>query len=129
VCVCVCVCVCVYILYIYIYMICVCIYKQIHWPDRYVPLFGPNKYDVTMETAAVSFEEQLEAMNELIQQGKIRHWGLSNETPFGVMAFVSLAMEQVGSAQVRARVRARAHTHYTCIHRYVHMYRYVHVYM
>eukprot|EP00802_Teleaulax_amphioxeia_P004676 Tamp_04680.p1 GENE.Tamp_04680~~Tamp_04680.p1 ORF type:complete len:402 (+),score=110.87 Tamp_04680:1772-2977(+) len=67
---------------------------QIHWPDRYVPLFGPNKYDVAMETAAVSFEEQLEAMNELIQQGKIRHWGLSNETPFGVMAFVSLAMEQ-----------------------------------
>merc|ERR1712127_111297 len=67
---------------------------QIHWPDRYVPLFGPNKYDVTMETAAVSFEEQLEAMNELIQEGKIRHWGLSNETPFGVMAFVSLAMEQ-----------------------------------
>jgi len=67
---------------------------QIHWPDRYVPLFGPNKYDISMETAAVSFEEQLEAMNELIQQGKIRNWGLSNETPFGVMAFVSLAMEQ-----------------------------------
>ena len=67
---------------------------QIHWPDRYVPLFGPNRYDVSMETAAVSFEEQLEAMNELIQQGKIRQWGLSNETPFGVMAFVSLAMEQ-----------------------------------
>ena len=85
---------------------------QIHWPDRYVPLFGPNKYDITLETPAVPFEEQLEAMNELIQQvltahsclpaclvlmqsqGKIRHWGLSNETPFGVMAFVSLALEQ-----------------------------------
>mmetsp|Transcript_5278 Transcript_5278/g.13482 ORF Transcript_5278/g.13482 Transcript_5278/m.13482 type:complete len:450 (-) Transcript_5278:70-1419(-) len=66
---------------------------QIHWPDRYVPLFGPNKYDEKMERAATSFEEQLEALADLIKEGKIRHWGLSNETPFGVMAFVSLAME------------------------------------
>jgi len=67
---------------------------QIHWPDRYVPLFGPNQYDYNMERAAISFEEQLEAMGELVKQGKIRHWGLSNETPFGVMAFVSLALEK-----------------------------------
>mmetsp|Transcript_55223 Transcript_55223/g.131169 ORF Transcript_55223/g.131169 Transcript_55223/m.131169 type:complete len:447 (+) Transcript_55223:61-1401(+) len=67
---------------------------QIHWPDRYVPLFGPNKYDYRLEVAAVPFEEQLEAMAELIQEGKVRNWGLSNETPFGVMAFASLAMEQ-----------------------------------
>jgi len=67
---------------------------QIHWPDRYVPLFGPNKYDYRLEVAAVPFEEQLEAMAELIREGKVRHWGLSNETPFGVMAFASLAMEQ-----------------------------------
>lgn len=66
---------------------------QIHWPDRYVPLFGPNKYDERMERQATSFEEQLEALADLIKEGKIRHWGLSNETPFGVMAFVSLAME------------------------------------
>ena len=47
---------------------------QIHWPDRYVPLFGPNKYDEKMERAAASFEEQLEAMADLIKEGKIRHW-------------------------------------------------------
>ncbi|KAJ1492365.1 NADP-dependent oxidoreductase domain-containing protein, partial [Baffinella frigidus] len=62
---------------------------QIHWPDRYVPLFGPNKYDYRLEVAAVPFEEQLEAMAELIQEGKVRNWGLSNETPFGVMAFAA----------------------------------------
>lgn len=67
---------------------------QIHWPDRYVPLFGPNQYDYSMERAAISFEEQLEAMSDLIKQGKVRNWGLSNETPFGVMAFVSLALEK-----------------------------------
>ena len=59
-----------------------------------MPLFGPNKYDYRLEVAAVPFEEQLEAMAELIREGKVRHWGLSNETPFGVMAFASLAMEQ-----------------------------------
>jgi aryl-alcohol dehydrogenase-like predicted oxidoreductase len=47
---------------------------QIHWPDRYVPLFGPNKYDEKMERAAASFEEQLEAMADLIKEGKIRNW-------------------------------------------------------
>jgi aryl-alcohol dehydrogenase-like predicted oxidoreductase len=64
---------------------------QIHWPDRYVPLFGAAAYDVANEYDAVSFEEQLEAMQELITQGKIRAFGLSNETSFGVMSFCQLA--------------------------------------
>eukprot|EP00197_Chlamydomonas_leiostraca_P015869 CAMPEP_0202880210 /NCGR_PEP_ID=MMETSP1391-20130828/34783_1 /ASSEMBLY_ACC=CAM_ASM_000867 /TAXON_ID=1034604 /ORGANISM="Chlamydomonas leiostraca, Strain SAG 11-49" /LENGTH=346 /DNA_ID=CAMNT_0049562681 /DNA_START=65 /DNA_END=1105 /DNA_ORIENTATION=- len=63
---------------------------QIHWPDRYVPTFGSTAY--SPEAAASHFggppsrfEEQAEAMGKLIQQGKIRAWGLSNETAFGVM--------------------------------------------
>uniref|UniRef100_A0A7S4EWY1 NADP-dependent oxidoreductase domain-containing protein n=1 Tax=Chrysotila carterae TaxID=13221 RepID=A0A7S4EWY1_CHRCT len=61
---------------------------QIHWPDRYVPLFGTTRYDVSKERDdEVSFAEQVEVMGELIKAGKIRHWGLSNETPFGVCEF------------------------------------------
>ncbi len=35
------------------------------------------------EWDAASFEEQVEAVGQLIKEGKIRHWGLSNETTYG----------------------------------------------
>jgi len=57
---------------------------QIHWPDRYVPGFGASRYQRKQERDYVPFEEQVEAMGRLIEEGKIRHWGLSNETTFGV---------------------------------------------
>eukprot|EP00316_Scyphosphaera_apsteinii_P023831 CAMPEP_0119314280 /NCGR_PEP_ID=MMETSP1333-20130426/32292_1 /TAXON_ID=418940 /ORGANISM="Scyphosphaera apsteinii, Strain RCC1455" /LENGTH=336 /DNA_ID=CAMNT_0007319361 /DNA_START=217 /DNA_END=1227 /DNA_ORIENTATION=- len=62
---------------------------QIHWPDRYVPLFGSTRYDMTKERDFVPFVEQARAMGDLIMAGKIRAWGLSNETPHGVSAFVA----------------------------------------
>eukprot|EP00193_Tetraselmis_chui_P014633 CAMPEP_0177773678 /NCGR_PEP_ID=MMETSP0491_2-20121128/13013_1 /TAXON_ID=63592 /ORGANISM="Tetraselmis chuii, Strain PLY429" /LENGTH=297 /DNA_ID=CAMNT_0019291829 /DNA_START=154 /DNA_END=1044 /DNA_ORIENTATION=- len=64
---------------------------QIHWPDRYAPLFGKRAYDQSAIREAHDFEEQLRAMGELIKEGKIRHWGLSNETTFGVCQFGELA--------------------------------------
>lgn len=67
---------------------------QIHWPDRYVPMFGGTSYDAAQEREAVPFAEQLEAMGELVAAGKIRYLGLSNETPWGVSEFVRLAREK-----------------------------------
>jgi len=68
---------------------------QIHWPDRYVPMFGSVAYDCSKERDdAVSFEEQARAMGELVKSGKVRAWGLSNETPLGVSAFVSAAARE-----------------------------------
>lgn len=64
---------------------------QVHWPDRYVPLFGATAYDVASETQAVSFEEQISALDELIKEGKIRNYGLSNETAWGVSQYDSIA--------------------------------------
>lgn len=64
---------------------------QIHWPDRYVPLFGSPDYDVTQERETTPITEQLEIFADLIQAGKIRYLGLSNETPFGVCEFCHLA--------------------------------------
>jgi len=67
---------------------------QIHWPDRYVPLFGAGAYDPSLEREdAVPLLEQIEAMRDLVEAGKIRHFGLSNETPWGVAEFHRLATE------------------------------------
>jgi aryl-alcohol dehydrogenase-like predicted oxidoreductase len=40
-----------------------------------------------------NFEETLHTLNELIKSGKIRHWGLSNETPWGVMRTHQIARD------------------------------------
>ncbi|KAL5561595.1 hypothetical protein UlMin_031342 [Ulmus minor] len=61
---------------------------QIHWPDRYVPMFGETEYDPTRQYCSVSIEEQLDALGKAVDAGKIRYAGLSNETPYGVMKFV-----------------------------------------
>lgn len=72
---------------------------QIHWPDRYVPMFGATSYDVTQERDSVPIAEQLQVLAELVQAGKIRHIGISNETPWGVMEFVRCA-EQLGLPKI-----------------------------
>ena len=72
---------------------------QIHWPDRYVPMFGATRYDANQEHETTPIAEQLEALGELVKAGKIRHIGLSNETPWGVMEFLRCA-EQSGLPRI-----------------------------
>ena len=64
---------------------------QIHWPDRYVPMFGATSYDVAQERDSTPIAEQLQALGELVREGKVRHIGLSNETPWGVSEFLRCA--------------------------------------
>jgi aryl-alcohol dehydrogenase (NADP+) len=64
---------------------------QFHWPGRNVPMFGETRFDPSKEAPAVAILEQVEAMAALIAAGKIRHYGLSNETTWGVCEFVRLA--------------------------------------
>ena len=70
---------------------------QLHWPDRYVPIgafYGSAEYDPSKERVdAVPIRETVAALGELIAAGKIRHYGLSNETTFGVCEFVRAADE------------------------------------
>ncbi|KAF3780611.1 tas protein [Nymphaea thermarum] len=61
---------------------------QIHWPDRYVSLFGEFFYDYEKWRPSVPIVEQLRAFQELIKEGKVRYIGVSNETSYGVMEFV-----------------------------------------
>ena len=72
---------------------------QIHWPERHVPAFGTLYYDPAQERTQTSIHEQLEALARLVRAGKVRHIGLSNETPYGVHEFVRLA-EQHGLPRI-----------------------------
>ena len=72
---------------------------QIHWPDRYVPIFGATSYDASQQRDAVPIAEQLQVLADLVKAGKVRHIGLSNETPWGVGEFVRCA-EQMGLPKI-----------------------------
>lgn len=72
---------------------------QIHWPDRYVPMFGATSYELNQEHDSTPVAEQLYALAELVKSGKIRHIGLSNETPWGVSEFIRCA-EQSGLPRI-----------------------------
>ena len=73
----------------------------LHWPERNVPMFGQYQFDPSAELDAngqqqawVPIQTQLEVLDELICEGKIRAIGLSNEQPWGVMEFLRVAREQ-----------------------------------
>ncbi|HBC04807.1 MAG TPA: NADP(H)-dependent aldo-keto reductase [Aequorivita sp.] len=59
---------------------------QLHWPERNTNYFGQRDYTHKQNEAwSDNFAEVLNTLEELVKAGKIRHVGLSNETPFGVM--------------------------------------------
>ncbi|MEP0920865.1 NADP(H)-dependent aldo-keto reductase [Leptolyngbya sp. ST-U4] len=68
---------------------------QVHWPDRYTPLFGQTEFDPAKDRETVPIAEQLAAFAEIIQAGRIRYLGLSNETPWGITKFCQVA-DQLG---------------------------------
>lgn len=68
---------------------------QIHWPQRSVPMFGQAAFEPKSEKApgGPPIRAQVEAMASLVKAGKIRYWGLSNETAWGVCEFQRIAKE------------------------------------
>ncbi|MDF3066176.1 MAG: putative oxidoreductase [Polyangiaceae bacterium] len=67
---------------------------QIHWPDRYVPMFGKTAYEPEQERTATPIAEQLAAFADIARDGKIRYVGLSNETAWGVSEFSRIATQE-----------------------------------
>jgi aryl-alcohol dehydrogenase-like predicted oxidoreductase len=64
---------------------------QLHWPDRKTNFFGRLGY-VHQETGdEVPLLETLQALGELVDAGKVRYIGVSNETPWGLMTYLRLA--------------------------------------
>lgn len=65
---------------------------QLHWPDRKLDLFGMGGASYRhYEEEAISIEETLTVMADLVTAGKIRYVGLSNETPWGLAKYIHLA--------------------------------------
>lgn len=67
---------------------------QVHWPQRPTNYFGRLSYEPRPDPNAVPIAETLQAMAELQRQGKIRHIGISNETPWGLAEYLRLHREQ-----------------------------------
>lgn len=65
---------------------------QLHWPERSTNFFGQLGFDsADAEEKFTPVQETLHAAQELVNQGKIRYLGLSNETPWGIMKFLKVA--------------------------------------
>jgi aryl-alcohol dehydrogenase-like predicted oxidoreductase len=66
---------------------------QLHWPDRSLPLWGAGGtvYRRPTKRDEIPIEETLDALERLVKVGKVRHIGLSNETPWGVARFLRAA--------------------------------------
>ncbi|MEZ9234864.1 NADP(H)-dependent aldo-keto reductase [Shewanella sp. 10N.286.52.A9] len=64
---------------------------QVHWPDRNCNYFGELLYNHDEEENQTPILETLEALAEVVRQGKVRYIGVSNETPWGLMQYLRLA--------------------------------------
>lgn len=64
---------------------------QLHWPDRNTNHFGRLGYQHIDEPDTVPILETLDVLADFVKQGKVRHIGVSNETPWGLAQFLHLA--------------------------------------
>lgn len=70
----------------------------IHWPARNTVQFGSRSFDPSAEhtdldESGCDFYHQALALSDAIKKGKIKHWGLSNETTYGVMKFLEVCRQ------------------------------------
>jgi len=72
---------------------------QLHWPERSTNYFGKLGFEPAQPDDFTPVAETLQALDAQVQAGKVRHIGLSNETPWGVMRFLQAA-EQLGLARI-----------------------------
>ena len=67
---------------------------QVHWPERKTNYFGALGYRQEPDDGSIPIEETLGALGELVAEGLVRHIGVSNETPWGLMKYLTLARER-----------------------------------
>lgn len=70
---------------------------QIHWPARNNNYFGPLGYERNEEETKITITNQMEdgyaCLIKAVERGKVRHLGISNETPWGAMQYQLLAQK------------------------------------
>lgn len=73
---------------------------QFHWPNRGSYMFRQNwRFDPSRQDRARivdNMAECLRTLDDLVREGKIRHWGLSNESAWGMAMWIRLAEEGAG---------------------------------
>ena len=74
---------------------------QIHWPDRPMPWGSNPTIFRHQEGESHPIAETVEIMTDLVKAGKIRHFGLSNESAWGTMSFLKHA-DAKGQARVQS---------------------------
>ena len=67
---------------------------QLHWPDRNVNKFGERSFVLQRGEYMTPIEETLEVLAGLQKSGKVRHVGISNESPWGTMEFLRISREK-----------------------------------
>lgn len=72
---------------------------QLHWPSRNAPIFGQKQFDPALERPCTDIAETVSVLNALVKEGKIRAFGVSNETSWGVSEFIKQA-ELQGTARI-----------------------------
>ena len=72
---------------------------QLHWPNRTSPHFAKhwpwrtNPHDTDVEREREGMRDIVKGIGEAIDAGKIRHWGLSDDTPWGIHTYLNLCQE------------------------------------
>ncbi len=66
---------------------------QVHWPDRQTNYFGQLDYQHDADAEHIEIADTLAVLAELVAAGKVRHIGVSNETPWGTMRWLQAAQD------------------------------------
>lgn len=78
---------------------------QLHWPNRGSYMFRQNwTFDPSGQDRADTLshmEDVLATLAELVHEGKLRHFGLSNESAWGTMMWLQAA-ERIGAPRVES---------------------------
>ena len=64
---------------------------QLHWPDRATNYFGKRGFEYVNDGWEDNFKENLETLKKIVESGKVRHVGLSNENAWGIMKYLEYA--------------------------------------
>ena len=68
---------------------------QVHWPDRALGAFsGKLEYEHKNSNNFISIEETLDALNNLVKTGKVRHIGISNESAWGTNQYLKFSEQK-----------------------------------
>ena len=66
---------------------------QLHWPERNTNMFGRLGYEHKDDDKWNKFEDVLKNLKKFIDQGKVRHVGLSNETAWGAQKYLEISKD------------------------------------